>query len=97
MKNIKYTQEIIMRKLTRLKTGTNTLFQRTDDDYELISEQISKVEIDLHNIQNNKNSSNVATTHTPQRHPLLDRDDGNINGNISSNFATPQHTTSTHQ
>ena len=50
MADIKRTQERILRKLTRLKTGTKTLFQRTDDDYEMISDRVSKVEADKHTI-----------------------------------------------
>ena len=97
MDDLKRTQDTILRKLTRLKTGTKTLFQRTDDDYEMISARASKVETDMHNMQYNVTSSNLASTQVLPRHPLSDSDDDSITQPMSSKSADPRQTATPHQ
>ena len=98
--NLQRTTDTIVRKLTRLKEGTKILFQQTEDDYELLSERILHVEQDVHNIQDNmKLPAGQTPTNTSKRHHLLSDSDDSHNNNTphSSNFVTPQQSTSRYQ
>ena len=63
----------------------------------MISARVSKVETDMHNMQYNVTSSNLASTQVLPRHPLSDSDDDSMTQNISSKFAVPRQTATPHQ
>ena len=96
---IQQTQDTIMRKLSRLKDGTKTLFQQAEDDYDLLSDRVLHVERAIQVIQSNLNDSSSHVPQTPKRrHILSDSDDSQKKTNTQSKFVTPQHhTSSTYQ
>ena len=76
MNKFQRTHDTILRKLNWLKDGTKTLFQQTEDDYDLMSKRILHVERDIHTIQGNLRNPVSQVPQTPKRrHLLSDSDD----------------------
>ena len=93
--NIKQTQDTIMRKLSRLKDGTKTLFQQAEDDYDLLSDRVLHVEREIQTIHSNLNNPSSVAPQTPKRrHILSDSDESHKKTNNQSKFVTPQQSTS---